>query len=312
MNHFLRILAILILASCQKDTPSVPVTDSTHIEYFGFVLIDTGWDDSTDNEPKTNYIDEVHAFSNIADILVVNPSDNIVSRIQQMDAVEVKSVLHLSEIFFEWISTSGPSGADYALRTDYQSRWDTFVNTNNLSVNQDLIQAFYIGEEPTWNGISFAELKSAADYIKATLPDVPILIIEASAAINQLQIPNSVDWIGFDHYFVKDPNTNTVFRDELNNLKSKFSSEDQKLVLVMDAHFISAYHHDYAGISLAEMKGVANNYYALAKSEPKTIAIIGYFWPGGFDDPTAIGARNMPEDVKSNYIRIGKEITGKQ
>jgi hypothetical protein len=302
---------IILLISCEKENQSEQNIDSTHIKYFGFTLIDTYWDDPTDSQVKTNYIDEVYEFSNIADILVVNPSDNIIVRMTEMNDLQVKSVLHISEIFFELIGNSSLSGVEYDLRTDFQIRWDEFVSINDLQVNQNLIQTFYIGEEPTWNGISFSELKSATDYVKLTLPNVPIMIIEAYPAVDQLQIPNSVDWIGFDHYFIKNPKTDTDYLNELNTLKSKFSNNDQKLIIVMDTHFMSSFHNDIGGIELNEMYEVANNYYELAKSEPKTIAIIGYFWPSGFDLPNSIGARNMSQSIKENYIRIGKEITNK-
>lgn len=299
------------MVSCQKENQPHQNTNPTHIKYFGFTLIDTYWDDPTDNLLKTNYIDEVFGFSNVADILVVNPSDTIVARMTEMNNLQVKCILHLSEIFFELIGTSSPSGAEYGLRTDYQSRWDEFMNVNYLQVNQDLIQSFYIGEEPTWNGISFSELKSATDYVKLTIPTIPIMIIEAYPIIDQLQVPNSVDWIGFDHYLIKDPKSNVDYLSELSNLKSKFTNAEQKLVIIMDTHYISSLHGDFGGIALNEMDKVANSYFELAKSEPKTIAILGYFWPSGFDNPESIGARNMPENIKENYIRIGKEITNK-
>ena len=79
----------------------------------------------------------------------------------------------------------------------------------------------------------------------------------------------------------------------------------------MDAHYIDFAHGDFGGIELNEMGEVANSYYELAKAEPKVVALLGYFWPSGFDQPNAIGARGMPEKVKSEYTRIGKEITGK-
>jgi hypothetical protein len=311
MRSIIIVLGLFLVFSCHKEKqPSQPIP-ATHLKYFGFTLIDTFWDDPTDNQVKTNYIDEVHPFSNIADILVVNPSDAIVTRILAMNEVQVKPILHLSELFFEAIGTSSPSGIQYALRTDYQSRWDQFINTNNLLANQDLIQALYIGEEPTWNGISFSDLETATQYVKSTIPTIPILIIEAYPILNQLQVPNAVDWVGFDHYFIKDPMSNVDYLSELNILKSKFTNPEQKLVLIMDTHYISSLHQDIGGISLLEMKQVANSYYELAKSETKAIAILGYFWPSGFDAPESIGARNMPQTVKENYIRIGKEITNK-
>jgi len=312
MNKLTLIFFIILLISCHKENQPLQTIDTTHIKYFGFTLIDTYWDDPTDNQTKTNYLDEVFDFSNIADILVANPTDNIVPRMTKMNNLQVKSILHLSEIFFEQVGTSSPSGIEYGLREDFQSRWDEFINVNNLQTNKDLIQSFYVGEEPTWNGISFFELKSVSDYIKLTLPTVPIMIIEAYSILDQLQIPNSVDWIGFDHYFIKNPISNVGYLSELNTLKSKFSNNDQKLVIIMDTHFINSLHGDFGGITLNEMNEVADNYYELAKSQPKTIAILCYFWPSGFDNPDSIGARNMPNSIKKNYIRIGKEITNKE
>lgn len=314
MKISINILLLLtcLFISCNKKNATEPVIQATHLKYFGFTLIDTYWDDPTDTETKTNYINEVAGFSNMADILVVNPSDNIIERVTTMNILHVKSILHLNEIFFEQVGTSSPSGVEYDLRSNYQDRWNQFLDINQLQLNKDKIQCLYIGEEPTWNGIGYNELKSATDYVKSTLPDISIMIIEAYPAIDQLQIPNSVDWVGFDRYFIKNPQTAEDFIGNLNVLKSKFSTNTQKLVLVMDAHYISQLHGTYGGIALNEMEEVANNYYALAKSEQKTIALLGYFWPSGFDNSNSIGARNMPNNVLQNYIRIGKEITKKE
>ena len=308
---FIFVFSILCFSGCGKDETIDPPLEEKHLEYFGFTLVDTYWDDPTDSETKINYSDEVHSFSNMADILVVGPSDNIAAKIQDMQDLQMKGILHLNEIFFEVSGSAAPSGVSYGLRSDYQSRWDEFSGINNLVNIQDNIQAFYIGEEPTWNDISFSELKSASDYVKTAIPNVPIMIVEAYPIIGSLQIPTSVDWVGFDHYFVKDPKNDPNFLSELNVLKSKLSTDDQKLIFIMDTHYIDFAHGDFGGITLAEMKDVATSYYELAKAEPKSIGILGYFWPSGFDDVNAIGARHMPQEVKDEYIRIGKEITGK-
>ncbi len=288
------------------------LSDFEHIKYFGFTLIDTYWDDPLDSINKTVYNDEVYSFSNIADILVVTPTDNIVTRMMDMNQLDMKAYIHISELFFEYVgTTSGQSGADYNLRADYQARWDAFVQANDLVANSYLLQALYLGEEPTWNDISYTELKAASDYIKSTVPDVPIMIIEAYPSISSLQVPTTVDWIGFDHYFTKNPLTNTTYQSELQELKSKFSDSTQKLVIVMDTHYIPAVHTFYGNIAESEMKDVATNYFELAKSEKNTVAVIGYTWPGGFDDSTMLGARQLGVETQEEYIRIGKLITGK-
>lgn len=318
MRYICLIVVTLIFTSCTKDSIEAntePINNSnqqySHIKYFGFALIDTYWDDPNDGINKTIYNDEVHTFSNIADILVVNPTDDIITRITDMNNLEMKPYLHISELFFELVGTSGPSGASYDLRPDYQSRWDTFVATNNLTVNFDKLQALYLGEEPTWNDVSFSELQLASDYIKSSIPEVPIMIIEAYPSIDNLQIPTSVDWIGFDHYFIKNPLTNVQFLAELSSLKSKFSTNEQKLVVVMDTHYIPWAHGGFGGISQIEMKDVATNYFNLACKEPLTIAIIGYTWPSGFDSGDMIGARELDTPTKVEYQRIGKLITKK-
>ncbi|MFK8103287.1 MAG: hypothetical protein AB8G15_12205 [Saprospiraceae bacterium] len=313
--NFLFSLALLLSLSCaskETTTPNPSEKAFDQLLYFGFALVDVGWDDPSDDPiSKINYLDEVAAFTNIADILVVSPTDQIVDRLEAMDAVQVKAYLHLNEIFFEYADTDAPSGANYNLRADFKARWDLFVASNDLQNQKTLIQAFYVGEEPLWNGISFEELKAAADYLKASFPEVPTMLIEAHPIVDQLQIPASIDWVGFDRYFLKDPQTSTDYQRELNVLKSKFSREDQSLVLIMDAHFIDWAHGDFGGLTVNDMRQVATNYYQLAKAESQTVAIIGYFWPSGFDDPNAVGARHLPAEVKAEYERIGKSITRK-
>ncbi len=290
-----------------------PQTNSgSHIKYFGFTIIDTHWDDPTDSETKRNYADEVHDFSNLADILVVSPTDNLTQRVQAFNNLDMKTVLHLNELFFELVGTNSPSGADYNLRTDYEERWHQFVTINQAVLDKNRIGTFYAGEEPTWNGISFAELSTVTALIKSQFPEIPVMIIEAYPILNDLQVPETADWIGFDHYFIKDPNSNPTFRQEWQTLKSKLSDSSQKIMVIMDSHYISWAHGDFGNIELGEMDDVANSYYQLAKNDTTVIGILGYFWPNGFDVEGSIGARGMPENIKNEYERIGKEITRKK
>ena len=307
------ILSILLLSfqSCNTNEVKEPSIENPNLKHFGFTLIDVGWDDPHDAALKTNYVDEIAGFTNMADILITSPDDNIIDRLQNMNQHQVKAILHLNDLFFEHTGTGGQlSGQLYDLRSDYKARWNTFLVTNKLTLNSDMLQSFFIGEEPTWNSISFSELKSAADYIKSTITTVPILIIESYAAIHLLQIPSSIDWVGFDHYFIKNVMTDNMFKSELALLKSKRTSAQQKIVLVMDTHYISSVHGSF-GISETDMKSVATSYYQLAKSDTNVVAILGYFWPGGFDDPSSKGARNLSQVVKDEHVKIGKAITGK-
>ena len=138
------------------------------------------------------------------------------------------------------------------------------------------------------------------------------MIIEAYPVLNDLQVPETVDWIGFDHYFIKNPNSSSIFQQEWQTLKSKLSNPSQKIMVIMDSHYIDWAHGDFGNIALSEMAEVANNYYQLAKNDTTVIGMLGYFWPNGFDITESIGARGMPEEVRNQYERIGKEITGKE
>jgi len=307
------IVFLLITFSCKKNEgikESIPDKINQNLNYFGFTLIDVGFDDPSDKENKTNYIDEVSSFSNLADILVVDPSENIEDRIQRMNDVNVKPMFHLNELFFEEKSKGGDrSGVIYGLRSDYQQRWDTFVSTNHLISNATYLGCLYIGEEPYWNGIPENEFKLACDYAKSSLPQVPILNVETYIVVDSVFTPNSVDWVSFDHYFLPFPSKNADFMKEYNTVKSKLKP-NQKIMLIMDAHWIKFYHGS-SGISKNDMDVIARDYYNFANSDTSIIGLLGYFWPSGFDSKKSVGARNLPAEVKKEYVRIGKQITGK-
>jgi len=305
------ILIFCIFYACKKDDKSSTENANAHIKYFGFTIVDTYWDDPTDSEVKTNYANEIHNFSNIADILVVNPNDNIIQRSQTFADLDLKAILHLNELFFELIDNNSPSESNYDLRTDYQERWIEFKTINQSILNTNYVGTFYIGEEPTWNGITFTELDAVAQLLQTEFPNIPTMIIEAYPSLKDLQVPQTVDWIGFDRYFIENPNTNAEFQQDWNTLKSKISDPNQKIMIILDSHYINWAHSDFGNIELTQMNIVAENYYELAKSNEKVIGMLGYFWPNGFDIPESIGARGMPQNVKMEYERIGREITGK-
>ncbi len=160
------IFIVSALFNCDAVDERYVLDKSPHIKYFGFTLIDTDWDDPTDAEKKTNYADEIDHFSNLADMLVIEPDDNLVKRAQYFVELELKAVLHLNELFFELKGTDSPSGSDYDLRAEYLIRWHVFKQINQAILNTQYIGAFYFGEEPTWNGITFAELNTVAKLLE--------------------------------------------------------------------------------------------------------------------------------------------------
>jgi len=305
-------ILLAVIFSCKKETlAEIPTKTNPNLNYYGFTLIDVGWDDPQDKEIKVNYLDEVSAFTNMADILVAEPADNLVGRVQAMNTQGVKAMLHLHELFFYQTGTSEGvnSGLIYSLRIDYQQRWNDFKQINLSVLNSGSIACFYIGEEPAWNGISEADFTLATDYVKSTIADVKILTVEAYPALDIMYAPSSVDWIGFDHYFLPEPSSDATFIQEYQKLSS-LRKVNQKIILIMDSHWIK-YFHGSAGISKSDMDFIARDYYTLANSDTNVAGIIGYFWPGGFDNEKSLGARNLPDNVLEEYKKIGKQITGK-
>lgn len=300
----------LACGSTQPDGPddvALGPQTNPNLKHFGFALVDVGFDDPLDTSSKTNYSDEVAGFTNLADVLVASEADDIRNRVRALNALGMKALLHLNDLFFEANGTSAPSGANYSLRSNYASRWDRFVALNAAVLDTTAVQVLYIGEEPTWNGISYLELKAATDLIKLRVALVPILIVEAYPAISGLRVPTSVDWVGFDHYFLKDPTRDPTFLAELAAIKSKRSTGDQRVVLIMDS-FYSPLLHGQFGISESDMGRIAAGYYSLAVAEPDVVAVIGYVWPGGFDGPEAKGARQFSAAVQRVYREMGKRI----
>ncbi len=271
-----------------------------HLKYYGFAIVDCGWDDPLDSEVKTNYLSEVDSFTNVNQLCVFNPDDDIRQRVTDMNDSDVRPILHVQEIFYEDID-----GTLY-LRSDYQSRWNTFTSTNNSVLFPDSVAAFYLIDEPVHNGLSFEDLQTVSDLVKSDYPAIPTLIIEAWPDVDSLHIPLSIDWCGFDKYGVYDPNTDSEYQQLLATLKSKRSDPNQRIVIIMDAQFLP----DYYGLGWTPdtMKTVAANYYNLAASDSDVIAMVGYLWPGGLDTPAQLGARELPQTVQDEYVRIGQLI----
>jgi len=284
-------------------------TAARHLQYFGYAMVDCGYDDPLDDDTKTNYLAEVAPFSNIAQLCIYQPTDNIVDRLAGMSQSGVKAMLAIPDILFNGVPDSSTgSGVRFTLRADYKARWNQLIMTNQ-GADLSAIAAFYLADEPTWNGIAFADLRTASDMIKRTFPRIPIALIEAWPAIDTLRVPRSVDWIGFDHYGIARPATDAGYLDELARLKNKRSRREQKILITLEARWLP----DYAaiGIQAADMAAVATSYYDLAQSDRAVIGLLGFLWAGGLDNPTELGARELPANVLAEHQRIGKLITGK-
>ncbi len=304
----LRLLTgIIFLVLVFLYAPSPAQTAPAHLRYFGFTAIDCLYDDPLDASTKTNYIDEVSSFTNIAHMCVYDYSDDIVARTTLMNNSCVNPLLHIQNIFFEAVDASAPSGVNYDLYADYTDRWNTFKTTNASVLQTEKIGCFYVADEPYWNGISESDMASVCALLKSDYPSIPLLMVEAYTTVNDMQVPEQMDWVGFDRYGTFDPQTDPDFLDNLDTLKVRLTSPDQKIILIIDDQWYPEY-ETYLGWGKDTMADVTQNYYNLAAADSDIIGLIGYIWPGGLDGATHHGVRNLTTKVINKNIEIGQLI----
>lgn len=279
-------------------------TAPTHLKYFGFSFVDCGLDDPNDTMVKTNYVDEVDSFSNVLHLCVSNYTDTIVSRVNTSYLSCMKPFISIQDIFYFVADANAPSGSNYNLYPDFIARWDTFKSIN-ATVDISKIEAFYVFDEPFWNGVTFQELDTVCSLIKMGLPTIPLFIVEAYPVVNSMEVPTTIDWIAFDEYGVFDVSADISYLNKLAIVKSKRSTPNQKLFLIFDDQF-APWYNPSLGWQPDTMVQVVQNYYNLAASDTDIIGLAGFTWPGIASD--WLGARSLPQTVIDKTVEIGQMI----
>jgi hypothetical protein len=298
--------ALLVSCNAALFFPTINTAAPAHLKYFGHFFVDVEVDDPHDTTNKMNFTDEIASSSNLAQMTAYYASQDLRARVRAMNDLCVKPFLSLQEVFFDRIDAAAPSGGKrFALVSDYQSRWETFKTTNAGSLEAGSIGAFYLVDEPVWNGVTFGDLEAVAQMVKRDFPNVPTLIVEAYPVLDSLRVPTSIDWIGFDRYGVFTPSTDASYLAQLATLKSKRSTPDQKIFLVIDDQWIPEY--GGRGVSASQMSATIQDYYDLAASDPEVAGLLGYRWAGNVGDP-AVGVRDMPQNIIDLNVSLGKRV----
>jgi hypothetical protein len=284
MRRYLGLLDTLLLG-----TPAFAASQ------FGFAGVDCYVSDPYAPTTATNYISEVSTFSNIAHLCANNPTDDIRARIDTMLAQKVFPIIDVSNIVFK-------RNGSLALRSDYQSRWNQFVSLNQLDMAQENIGAVYIADEPFLNNLPYSALVTAVNTVKASLPRTKTMFVEAAQALPKLRVPPNVDLVGFDWYQT-DPLSHQYI-SALRSLEAKLSPA-QSVVLAMDGEWPIS-----SSFSAAVYQAIVPNYYTLAQLDPLITMVVTYSWPGEIN-VGQWGVRDMPAEVQSVYVNIGKAITGR-
>ena len=283
-----------------------PSTPTTHIQYFGFAIVDCGHDDPNDAEIKTNYTDEVVGLSNIAHIAAYDASASIEPRLVAMLDAGLAPMLDVSALLTVAIEDQTmPAGFRLEPRPNAEQILDDWYQLNHLDDLADQLAAVYLVDEPIWNGMTPTQIDSITAIVDAQFPSVPIAMIEAGLAVETMHIPAQVDWIGFDHYGIVDPATDPTYLNLVETMLNKRTRPDQRMIIVMESQWLDEY--TQLGVKPEIMSTIANNYTALAINNPETIAILGYAWPGGLD-PNQTGARDLPKSVHQTYRQLVRSL----
>jgi hypothetical protein len=275
--------------------------------YFGFVGVRCGLDDPRDESTRTDYVDEVVGFTNLAHVCVF--AQDIRPSLEDLPEAGIKGLVDLTLLLFEFVNGDAPSGSDQvlALRADAAQQWRTFVKINHSVLDSAHVAAYYLADEPTWNGASRADIEAAAAMVSDTSSNIPILIVEPPGVLSEAVFPPTVDWVGFDQYAVTNPAADPSYLENLDSLR-RHKLPDQRIAMIMDAQWLKVFEH--LKITPADMEIAARNYFALASRSPDVVALIGYTWPGGIDEGQ-YGARDLPDAVVDAYREIGHRILGR-
>lgn len=284
--------------SGQKSVSCSYAAPSSSLKYFGFAGV--GGDATS--------VAQTMPFSN-APHMGVDAGEDYTSAIRNVNQNGGRPIVGVHNILFATTVREPvpPSGnADWSLHPNYIARWNAFRTTHASVLTPTNILAFYMADEPVWNGISASDLKIATDLVAASYPSIPRIVVEAWPVVSRLVVPASMSWIAFDKYGVRDPATDPTYKSIYNTLKSRRSSPSQKMFIIGDAWFGAE--HTANDISIHGTAGIALNYYNFAKNDPDVVALIGFLWPSF---PGAVGARDLPASARSTYKLIGQSITGK-
>jgi hypothetical protein len=269
-----------------------------HLQYFGY----SGARSEADLTQTYSYtnITAFHSdctISNECGNCGTNPS--VVNDLNAAGAKNVKVVLGLSQVLF----CRDPMTNSWRLRPDYTTSWNNFRTANASVLDATHLASFYIMDEPTWNGVTFSELNAATSLVKGAYPSIPTSMVEAYPVVDKLMIPSTMDWIGFDQYYLSDPATDKGYQATLSTLKLKLTMS-QKLIYVMDGFFDSS----HVGWTPSQLSCVASRWYSLAANDPTAVLLATFLWP---TSGSLTGTVDLPQSVRDLHAVAGGNITGK-
>lgn len=316
------VLAVLLLGACS----ALPA--SAQLQYFGFV----------GNGANDQALMETSSFTNFAhlDTTADLTENTILDRTAAATQKGLKVTIDIGEVLWCPITNSMNDIVSWRLCSTpanpylYRDRWQQWFAKNKGVLTQDKLIALAVLDEPFRWQVNMNEYITAVRLVKDTFRNtspywVPkVWMIEGACSVRGYcpsiglvtnafaQFDGSrlaeVDWVGIDEYGVR-PKTDPGYQNALAALKNKFPGK--KIVYVLDSWWSPIYHDELLGYQNYEvMASIAREYYDLARTDPDSVILGGFVWPGD-PNPEYFGAAELPCTVVREYIAIGRAITGR-
>ena len=149
------------------------------------------------------------------------------------------------------------------LRADHLDQWRR--TAREIAPLIDHVEAFYMIDEPYWNGVAPDDLASAIRIVKGRFPGKPVMVVFAPPSLTpDLLVPEQADWIGFDHYATIDR-----VRADLQLLKTRMHRQQD--IFLVPQSFVNKTAPADADLAVRNWE-----YYFLAASDPRVIGLLSF------------------------------------
>jgi hypothetical protein len=191
-----------------------------------------------------------------------------------------------------------PTARACHLYPNYAARWQAEAAAVQPYLTK--IAAFYILDEPQWNGATPAEIDTSAKLIKQTFPGIKVMMIEAGPKVtSSLKIPSSVDWAGFDWYC----QPFTTIKAKLATMLSLVpASSPQRFFLMPDDAPVPACAGIAGHTTDGNIAAIQRASLTLAEQNPRVIGLLNFgFWTSAaWTAKGSTGASELPQTVDAD------------
>lgn len=238
-----------------------------------------------------NHLPEVRGRSNLN---WVNISDYSRYADEVLESCAPRScVVYTGHEFFSGCDTA--DSPTCRLYPQHRERWQRLAD--KVKPHLDGVAAFYLKDEPYHRGASYQDIRTSAQVIKETFPDVPIMMVEAGPKVTSaMRVPPEVDWVGFDWYC----RTTLEIEPTLQTLES-ITKPGQELFLMPQAAPLKACGSKAGYQSDADLAKLQWDYVALAKRHPRVTGLMTF---GLWVESTPVS--NVPATIDAHERIAGR------